>query len=181
MELVNAMYRGFTLIELTIVMALISILAAIAAPGMGRLGNTMTVRSASQDLYNALNYTRGEAISRVTNVSICPTTNGTSCSSSVTDWNNAWLIYVDQDGDCGVDEVLQTNSIANNNAEITVTAKDSGGTTISPTPGCFSYDWFGRNQDNQSVNFQVCGVTSDGKNIAVSDSGFSAIKETTSC
>lgn len=55
---------GFTLTELMIVMALVGILIAIAAPGFGALTRSNRVTVAANELTNLLNYARSEALTR---------------------------------------------------------------------------------------------------------------------
>ena len=61
---------GFTLTELMIVMALVGILIAIAAPGFGALTRSNRVTVAANELTNLLNYARSEALTRGLNVSV---------------------------------------------------------------------------------------------------------------
>ena len=62
--------QGFTAIEAMVVVGIIAILAAFAAPAMNQLIRTQKVRSISYDLFADLVYARGEAISRGRNVGI---------------------------------------------------------------------------------------------------------------
>jgi type IV fimbrial biogenesis protein FimT len=76
--------RGFTLVELVIVMALFALVASLAAPSMQRLVAAQQLRSASYDLISDLTLARSEAVKRGAQVSITPT--------SGTDWATGYTI-----------------------------------------------------------------------------------------
>jgi prepilin-type N-terminal cleavage/methylation domain-containing protein len=83
--MVSAMrQRGFTIAEALLVVGIVGILAAIAAPAMTRFLTTQAVRSASYDLFADLVYARSEAISRGGNVTIL--------GAAGDDWKQGWTI-----------------------------------------------------------------------------------------
>lgn len=84
--------RGFTLVELMITIAVAAILAVVAVPSFTRAIHRNQVSSASNALLADLGYARAEAITRGTYVSVCPSTDGKSCSDSDT-WESGWLVY----------------------------------------------------------------------------------------
>ena len=77
--------RGFTIIELMVVMAIVAVVASIAMPSMRDLIVASRVRSASSDFYASLITARSEAIKRRTNATVAPKS---------TTWNSGWDVKV---------------------------------------------------------------------------------------
>ena len=76
--------RGFTLIEMMVVVAVTGILLAIAMPSFRDLIGSQKVKSTASTLQAALLLTRSEALKRNTNVTLAPTVAG--------EWNSGWNI-----------------------------------------------------------------------------------------
>lgn len=74
---------GFTLTELLIGVGIVSILGALAAPGMSDLINSQRARATGTDLYLALAKARSEAIKRNTNITLSPKSGS---------WESGWEI-----------------------------------------------------------------------------------------
>jgi type IV fimbrial biogenesis protein FimT len=68
-----ARVRGFTAIEVMVVVAIVGIIAAIAAPNMADMVRVQRVRSAAFDIVSAITLARSEALKRNTTVTITPT------------------------------------------------------------------------------------------------------------
>ena len=68
------------------------ILLVTAVPLINTTIEKNDVTSASNTLLADLDYARSEAVSRGTYVSICPSTNGSTCTTSTT-YDTGWLIY----------------------------------------------------------------------------------------
>jgi type IV fimbrial biogenesis protein FimT len=92
--------KGLTLIELMITLAIAGVLIATAAPNMREF--IQNNRSATQinELQATLSLARSEAIKRNTGITVCRSSNGTSCAGN---WQDGWIIFVDSNFDGAVD------------------------------------------------------------------------------
>ena len=76
--------RGFTLIELVIVVVMIAILSALAFPSMRSFIVRNRVRDAASDIFIVLNQARSEALKRNVTITLTPITAGT--------WTSGWHV-----------------------------------------------------------------------------------------
>lgn len=95
--------RGFTAIEVMVVVAILGLLAALAAPSFTALIERWRVRQAAEDLASTLTYARSEAIRRGGGVVLRRNTpNDTDCpgiTSGAKQWGCGWMVFVDTNGD----------------------------------------------------------------------------------
>ena len=75
--------RGFTIIELMIVITILAIFIMLAAPSMGNLVRDQRIKTATGDVYATLAFARSEALKRNTNVAVIPASG---------DWAGGWRI-----------------------------------------------------------------------------------------
>jgi type IV fimbrial biogenesis protein FimT len=95
---------GFSLLELMIVVAILSIVATLGTPALQDIVRKNQLRTLADTTIAMLNLARSEAVSRNTPVSLCHTSNNTSCTGAWnTSWSGAWLIFTDPDQDGVVD------------------------------------------------------------------------------
>jgi len=102
--------RGFTMLELMIVVAIAGILAGIAAPGMMDFIRSNRLSTTARQLDADLLLARREAIKRNTRVLVCPVGSvAGKCGSGTAAWAQGWLVCYDADasGDC--DDTVATN------------------------------------------------------------------------
>lgn len=90
--------RGFTLVELLVVLAVGAILLVIAIPSYAFLVNSSRLAAATNDLVTALHLARSEAIKRNMRVTVCKTSNAMAmppvCDTTAS-WQQGWLVFVD--------------------------------------------------------------------------------------
>lgn len=84
---------GFTIIELMIVVTIMGVIAAIAAPSLRTMIITNQVRAATSDLLNDLAVSRSEASKRSQRVVMCASTDMSTCAGSA--WGSGWISFVD--------------------------------------------------------------------------------------
>jgi type IV fimbrial biogenesis protein FimT len=81
------MNHGFTIIELMVVISIIGVLALIATPSFVEIKRNSELTSATNNLMEAINTARSEAMKRGRNAVVAPTVG--------TDWNTGITIFVD--------------------------------------------------------------------------------------
>lgn len=82
---------GFTLVEVMITLVIAIILAAIAIPQFTSTTQAQRTSSEINNLLNDVQFARSEALKEGQMVSLCISTNGTSCSGS--GWESGWIVY----------------------------------------------------------------------------------------
>jgi type IV fimbrial biogenesis protein FimT len=90
--------RGFTLIELMIVIALMAVLTSLAVPGFSQFLSKRSVSAAAATLATDYRFARSEAIKRASFVTVCRSTDSTSCAGVSESWHGGWIVFADTDG-----------------------------------------------------------------------------------
>ncbi|HNE26550.1 MAG TPA: GspH/FimT family pseudopilin [Anaerolineales bacterium] len=85
--------QGFTLIELLTTVTMLAILVSLAAPSFNSNIRDNRVLTQANSMIAAVANARSEALKRGRMVSICPSSNGTSCGA---DWSQGWMVYVEK-------------------------------------------------------------------------------------
>lgn len=121
--------RGFTTIELMVVVAILAVLAALAAPSLLPTMERWRVRQAAEELTASYAFARSEAIKRGGNVTLRRSTPGSAvCAlpAEAADWSCGWTVFDDLNGNGALDageEVLRVSSPVNGTR---VLSADSG-------------------------------------------------------
>ncbi|MBS0366587.1 MAG: GspH/FimT family pseudopilin [Proteobacteria bacterium] len=90
---------GFTLVELMMALTVISILLAIGIPSFRYVTNANRAAAEVNGLVGDLMYARTEAVRQGTNVVVCVSADGQSCTNAVT-WQGGWVVCAANAGTC---------------------------------------------------------------------------------
>lgn len=103
--------RGFTIVELVVVLAIMSILAAIAAPQIAAVINGGRITANANEVLTGLQLARAEAIRANRRVGFCSSTNGTTCNGG-NPWTG-WVVFNDRNGNNNADagELVRAGNI----------------------------------------------------------------------
>ena len=141
--------RGFSLIELMMVVALAAIMALVAMPSFQETIESQRIRGTATDLMIALTRARSEAIKRNVNITLSPKSG---------DWANGWQIP-----DPSTGTVIEDHAAT---AGLTVTG-----------PGSVVYQSSGRVQGSSAPSFSISGdVSASTRCVAVDLSGRPSVK-----
>lgn len=92
----NALFSGFTLIELMTVLAIVGTLAMLAAPAMSTFIQSNRLATTTNDFVAALNLARSEAVKRGVSTGVCKSNDGLQCTAAGT-WSSGWIVFLDPD------------------------------------------------------------------------------------
>ncbi len=141
---------GFTLLELMVTITIVAILGALAAPSFQTMIHANRTRSVASELLATLNLARSEAARRGQPVSICRSSNGSSCSSSGTGWDQGWIAFVNVDNDKPA--VRDSNELI-----LQVKQNLPTGVTVRPNSNFTNYLTYSRTGlANQMGTFVIC-------------------------
>jgi type IV fimbrial biogenesis protein FimT len=128
--------RGFTLVELVIVVAIVGIGATIAMPSLSQALAAQRLRAGATDLSSSLMLARSEAIKRGGQVRVAPL-NGA-------DWTSGWRVVGVTEGD-----------------QIDRKDKLGEGVLVSRAPGTVVYERTGRLTTPGTVRVQLAAYAGD--------------------
>lgn len=151
--------KGFTVVELMVVVGIATILVSVGIPSMQTMIQNNRISAQARAVVTALHYARSEAVTRKDSVNVVPT-DGNS-------WANGMTVWVDTDGDGSMDnndtEVLQVYEALNNStltpsATVTQITYEDDGSLSAPTSAF-----------NFTLNLSECKV--DGRTLSLSQNG----------
>lgn len=108
-----AVTSGFTLVEFVVAVTLASIALTLALPALQQFLANNQIISTSNTIVSGLNMARSTAVTTGEDITICPSSDGSSCTKD--DWESGWIIFQDLDGDSEADddEIIRVVSIEN--------------------------------------------------------------------
>jgi type IV fimbrial biogenesis protein FimT len=168
----NFQAHGFTLVELIVTIAILSILAAVAFPNYQTLIINSRLTTQANDVLTMLNLTRSEAVKRNSRVTMCKSNNGTTClvnpaSDLTASWQTGWIVFVD----AGVAGTIDAGDVI-----LKVQGALEGGSTLVGNADVTNYVSYMSNGQTQLANggmqggkLFLCGpITSlDGRHIVI--------------
>lgn len=163
--------RGFTLLELMTALTVAGILVAVGVPAMTDMTQNQRIGAAAEDLQVDFALARSEAVTRATNVTVCTSSNGTTCTNS--DWANGRIVFADANANGTLDpfETDIRHAVATGHG-LTATASVAGGVVT----------FNARGQVNTPIVIGFCKTGLKGRNVSIKSTGHpSVIKPTVLC
>lgn len=87
--------RGFTLLELLILVAVMAILLSVAVPSFFSAIQNSRMTAQANDLVTAFQLARSEALKRNVPISICASDTSAATPTCGSDWSEGWLVIID--------------------------------------------------------------------------------------
>ena len=166
-------FRGLTLIELMVGLAVLALVMAVATPSYKQFGRTTRVLTQASELQNAMAYARSESLRRGVRVSVCrsadPQATSPVCSGSG-NWASGWVVFIDSGttGSIdGTDAVLRAGNPATNS---TITVAGNLDAWIAYSPQGLALTKGSSGSAPASGSFGIC-QTPNGRRVTVSPVG----------
>lgn len=162
---------GFSLLELMVTVAVLAITVTIALPSFTSTIQNNRLSTQANQFIAALQLTRSSAISRNQRITLCKSSDGSSCTTNG-DWTQGWIIFVDNNSDATLDigeELLRVQTSLDGNTTL------NGETDVADY---ISYVASGASQltngDIQQGSLALCderGFVSQSKGININSTG----------
>lgn len=158
--------RGFSLLELMIVVSITAILASVAIPGFRNFVLNSQRASAVNDLMASLQLARSETTKLGRAVVVCPANAaGTACTGSTT-WSGGWLVFANLDNATESPPVVDSNERV-----LQLTGAVSSSIAVTASNSSYIFRPFGSSNSNGNIKFCDSRGASHAKTIIISPSG----------
>lgn len=159
----RARLGGFTIIEVMLVMVILGVLMAVAAPSIRSMIATNRIATESGDLVQDLQYARSEASAKGQRVSICiRNAAGTACNAEGA-WTDGWMVFIDSPNAGAFGTVNGTDRILKVHEALT-----SGNTfVLAPNAAFINFRPSGPTATGATQTITVCKPTFTGKVVTI--------------
>ena len=139
--------NGLTLVEFIVTVSILTAVVTVGIPGIRTMAVDVERRTAIMEFASSIRYARNEAARRGTSISICPSDDGSTCSSDESpDWHDGWVIFTDQDGDGALEAGDETvyvvrfkhpgfNLVGDGNTDVNIRFRSDGFLRVGGTLG----------------------------------------------
>ena len=83
---------GFTMIEMMMTIAIATIVMTLAIPSFRYITNANRISAEINGLLGDMQFARAEAIKEGQGVTVCVSTDHTTCAANDTDWEHGWIV-----------------------------------------------------------------------------------------
>ena len=104
---------GFTILELVITLTIAAILIVIAVPNFNEIIKDNRLSTQINSLSASVNLARSEAVKRNLPVTLCQSSDGSSCAAGWAASSNGWVVFVNSNNDNSLDateEIVRVGS-----------------------------------------------------------------------
>jgi type IV fimbrial biogenesis protein FimT len=160
--------KGFSLIELLVVMAIMAILLAVSLPSFQQAIESNMTNSQAKLFLTTLSLARSEAIKRGGNVGICASSNGLDCDAGA--WNDGWLVFHDANEDANG----ASGSVDGGDTVIRVFDPMGSATVTTFTANWMAYSALGYSATGGTQTLLICpatGTAANARSIEIGPSG----------
>jgi type IV fimbrial biogenesis protein FimT len=102
-EQTGDLQRGLTLVELLVAITIAAVLVSAAIPSFSWSIASYRISGQINGWVGDLQFARAEAIKRGQTVTLCISSNGTSCATGTSAWQSGWIVFADANGNATVD------------------------------------------------------------------------------
>lgn len=120
---------GFTLLEMMVVVAVLSIVLGLALPSFRTATQNNRITAQANELLTAFQFARSESLKRNLPVAVCASDDGAVCAGG---WDGGWIVLVDSNAP-------GTPSVGTAGELVRVWPAPRGGTTISDGHGFYRF------------------------------------------
>ena len=157
---------GFSLLELMIAIGIGALIMTMAVPSFKNSIDNQRMVTATNELVMALTLAKSEAIKRVSYVTVCSSTNGTTCAGNNTSWNDGWIVFANDSTTTigaldGADELIRVYPGLHN--DLSVAPLGNVGAFVSFRPS----GTLGTNATNMAGTLTTCDKRGAGSATAI--------------